>query len=78
VSCEDFPCCGHERGCCPSFDVNGKQLDMKCTCGASVPLTSNSSMCKGCLGRMFREEYQDDCYPEELEDSDYPYGVEEY
>lgn len=48
--CEDFPCCGHEQGCCPSYDRNtGKQLDMKCVCGASVPLTSASSLCTACL-----------------------------
>lgn len=48
--CEDFPCCGHEAGCCPSFDADtGEQLDMKCTCGASVPLSSRYSICQGCL-----------------------------
>ena len=50
MTCEDFPCCGHEAGCCPSFDLEtGEQLDMKCVCGASVPLTSRSSLCAGCL-----------------------------
>lgn len=48
--CEDFPCCGHELGCCPDFDPEtGQQLNMKCVCGASVPLTSRSSLCSGCL-----------------------------
>jgi hypothetical protein len=48
--CEDFPCCGHELGCCPDFDPEtGRQLDMKCVCGASVPLTSRSSLCEPCL-----------------------------
>jgi len=50
MSCEDFPCCGHESGCCPDFDPEtGRQLDMKCVCGASVPLSSRSSLCQGCL-----------------------------
>lgn len=50
MRCEDFPCCGHEAGCCPDFDPEtGEQLDMKCTCGASVPLTSRSSLCASCL-----------------------------
>lgn len=50
--CEDFPCCGHESGCCPDFDPDtGKQLNMKCVCGATVPLTSRSSLCAGCLRR---------------------------
>ena len=47
--CEDFPCCGHEAGCCPDFDESGKQLNMKCVCGATVPLTSRSSLCQSCL-----------------------------
>lgn len=49
MTCEDFPCCGHEAGCCPDFDEAGNQLNMKCTCGATVPLTSRSSLCHNCL-----------------------------
>lgn len=49
--CEDFPCCGHEPGCCPDFDPEtGRQMNMKCTCGATVPLTSKYSLCEGCMG----------------------------
>ena len=47
--CEDWPCCGHEQGCCPDYDpATGKQLNMKCTCGATVPLGSRSSLCNEC------------------------------
>jgi len=50
MTCEDFPSCGHEQGCCPDFDLDtGKQLNMKCTCGAPVPLSSRYSLCEGCL-----------------------------
>lgn len=49
MACEDFPCCGHELGCCPDFDSAGRQLNMKCVCGATVPLTSRSSLCGPCL-----------------------------
>ena len=50
MHCEDFPCCGHQLGCCPDFDPEtGRQLNMKCVCGASVPLTSAYSLCQGCL-----------------------------
>ena len=46
--CEDFPCCGHDI--CPDFDPDtGKQLNMRCVCGAEVPLDSRSSLCKSCL-----------------------------
>jgi hypothetical protein len=47
--CEDWPCCGHEAGCCPDFDESGKQLNMKCTCGATVPLGSRYSICEACM-----------------------------
>lgn len=57
--CEDFPCCGHEMGCCPDYDESGQQLNMKCTCGATVPLTSRYSICEGCMERM-NEEHDDD------------------
>lgn len=61
--CEDFPCCGHESGCCPSYDEDGNQIDMKCTCGASVPLNSRSSLCSTCLrgGSRYADSYEDDC-----------------
>lgn len=50
--CEDFPCCGHEPGCCPDRDPEtGEQLNMKCTCGATVPLGSRFSICEDCLRR---------------------------
>ena len=47
--CEDFPCCGHEMGCCPSYNESGVQLDMKCTCGASIPVNNRFSLCDSCL-----------------------------
>jgi len=56
--CEDFPCCGHEMGCCPDFDEDtGKQLNMKCTCGATISIDSRYSICKGCLQRDNDEYY---------------------
>ena len=51
MACEDFPCCGHEAGCCPDYDKSGKQLNMKCVCGATVPLNSRSSLCPSCLAQ---------------------------
>lgn len=47
--CEDFPCCGHEQGCCPTYSESGEQLDMVCVCGARLPATSRYSLCDGCL-----------------------------
>ena len=65
--CEDFPACGHELGCCPDFDPEtGRQLNMKCVCGATVPL-GGSSLCAGCL-RDPDDPWEEDYYDEE----DYP------
>lgn len=49
--CEDFPCCGHEQGCCPDSDEDGKQLNMICTCGAKLPVNSRYSICDRCMNR---------------------------
>jgi len=48
--CEDYPCCGHELGCCPDYDEEtGAQLNMKCTCGATLDINARWSICNGCL-----------------------------
>ena len=59
VQCEDFPCCGHESGCCPRFDKSGNQLDMVCTCGKRLPVTNVYSICNSCL-KAEDEEDEDD------------------
>jgi hypothetical protein len=72
--CEDFPCCGHEPGCCPDFDESGRQLNMKCVCGATVDINSRSSLCPACLnapdpddpyGQYDERPYEDDDYEDE-------------
>jgi hypothetical protein len=60
MACEDFPCCGHEQGCCPDFDESGRQLNMKCVCGTTLPITSRFSICGSCMDRA---EYEDDFRP---------------
>ena len=66
--CEDFPCCGHEDGCCPDYDEEtGQQLNMKCTCGATVPIDSKYSICSGCIQRMMREDGEDQYWGEEYD-----------
>lgn len=69
--CEDFPCCGHEPGCCPDFDASGNQLNMRCVCGAVLPITSSVSLCDSCL---MDHQTEDDDYEDEdddYEDDDY-------
>lgn len=77
--CEDFPCCGHEAGCCPDYDEGGRQLNMKCVCGATLPLSSRFSVCNSCMNRQAIEdgdyyyEGPDDFYDDE-DYGDEPYG----
>jgi hypothetical protein len=59
-------------GCCPDFcPETGRQLNMKCTCGATVPIGSRSSICHGCLTSPYDEfgnydpSFEDDYYPED-------------
>jgi hypothetical protein len=74
MRCEDFPCCGHEPGCCPDYDpATGEQLNMKCVCGASVPLTSRVSLCEACLRSDDYDDVVDDAwndYPDEEEEEE--------
>ena len=61
--CEDFPCCGHEGGCCPNYDSAGRQTDMVCTCGARLPVNARYSICESCL-----DDGEDDRLYQEYED----------
>jgi hypothetical protein len=61
--CEDFPCCGHEAGCCPDYDESGRQMNMKCVCGAKLPVNARFSICAGCM----RD-------PDDYGDEDYAHG----
>lgn len=70
--CEDFPCCGHEPGCCPDFDENGKQLNMRCVCGAILPITNRYSICDSCL-RDCDDPYDDDGREDFEEDDEEEY-----
>jgi len=76
--CEDFPCCGHEMGCCPRFSESGEQLDMVCTCGARLPVTNRYSICDRCL-RMDEDGcYDDDSYDEDEDcEEEEDYGPED-
>lgn len=59
MKCEDFPCCGHEPGCCPDFDENGNQINMKCICGVSLPLNNSTSLCNSCLDDYEEQDMED-------------------
>lgn len=76
ATCEDFPCCGHEAGCCPDFDQDGNQLNMVCVCGAKIPVDSKYSICSSCMDQdddgsdYDREDdyFDDDGQPTEYEE----------
>ena len=58
--CEDFPCCGHELGCCPDYDPDtGQQLNMICTCGAKLPINNRYSICSACMAQGDSEDGPD-------------------
>lgn len=70
--CEDFPCCGHGPGGCPDYDKSGRQLNMRCTCGAILPLNNRVSICDTCLRQMAIEdgEFPDDYECEDTDEED--------
>lgn len=68
--CEDFPCCGHEAGCCPDYDEGGRQLNMVCVCGKKLPLDNGLSLCRSCL-RGPREDWGPEEWDEYAEDQRY-------
>lgn len=70
MSCEDYPCCGHEPGCCPDYDESGRQLNMVCTCGKKLPLSNRSSLCDSCL-RSGDDHYGDEDWYDGDDDSRY-------
>jgi hypothetical protein len=49
--CEDYPCCGHAAGECPSTDKYGRQRWTCTECGRILPYNASSSICKKCLKR---------------------------
>ena len=71
--CEDFPCCGHENGCCPNYDAMGRQLDMVCICGARLPVTARYSICHHCM----KQQCEEEGWTGEDEDGDLESGIDD-
>lgn len=71
MACEDYPCCGHELGCCPDFDESGRQLNMVCVCGAKLPVDNRSSCCDSCLNAHDDDWYNHDDWEDDDRDDDY-------
>lgn len=58
--CEDYPCCGHERGDCPQPDSKGRPRWTCVECGKRLSLKASSSICEPCQRRMSRRRDYDD------------------
>lgn len=76
MACQDFPCCGHEMGCCPDYDASGRQLNMVCVCGAKLRVDAPYSICHHCMKQGNDEEamsiaWNDSDYSEP-DTNDYP------
>ena len=52
--CEDYPCCGHEAGGCPSIDAQGRQRFNCATCGTLMSHNARSAVCNSCHTRRNR------------------------
>lgn len=76
MACEDFPCCGHEMGCCPNYDESGRQTNMICVCGAVLPVDNPVSICHACLRQCDDDDcgYEDDDYDDSM-DGDWDSGM---
>lgn len=58
--CEDWPCCGHEAGDCPSRDPKtGKDVYSCAGCRGKLPPNSRSSLCPRCIQRLHKSMDQD-------------------
>ena len=51
MACEDYPCCGHEAGDCPTRDSKGNERWTCVCCGKRLPLKASSSICARCQRR---------------------------
>lgn len=71
IMCEDFPCCGHEHGCCPRYE-NGVQMDMVCTCGQRLPVDNGVSICNACVNAEEGWFDEEDSDYGESDTTDYP------
>lgn len=62
--CEDFPCCGHEAGDCPTVDSKGRQRFGCVECSKTLSLRAASSICPKCQRRRARsyDDYGDHDY----------------
>lgn len=60
--CEDYPCCGHEAGGCPTLNSRGQLVYPCARCGASLPVNNPSAVCDSCQRDWQRDwQREDNC-----------------
>lgn len=59
MACEDYPCCGHEAGDCPTIDSKGREIWRCVECGRKLAAKATSSICDKCLKALRREWLND-------------------
>lgn len=63
MTCEDYPCCGHELGDCSRIDKKGRERWRCVECGKELSLKAKSSICSKCQRKMAnRLDYYDHDY----------------
>lgn len=68
--CEDYPCCGHEPGDCPTIDSDGNERWTCVGCGKLLPVNAPSSICDRCMSKRVwdRDSLNDVEYGEDNDD----------
>jgi DNA polymerase II large subunit len=60
--CEDYPCCGHSLGDCPTHDSKGREVYRCVECGKKLSRKATSSICAKCqkaIARNIANGYDD-------------------
>lgn len=58
MACEDYPCCGHEAGDCPTVDSKGRNRWTCVECKKRLPLKAGSSICGSCQRKMRNRDWE--------------------
>jgi len=63
--CEDYPCCGHEAGDCPSHRADGSEVWTCVECRKKLPRNARSSICNSCMRKAERRAANgEDMFPD--------------
>jgi transposase-like protein len=60
MSCEDYPCCGHLPGDCPTIDKDGNQRWKCAGCDTVLEVKARSSLCGHCMRIELEDPFEPD------------------